>query len=93
MEAFAKDINGLIGMYQPASEPPLQIPAPGDIWRHTKRGTKYRILDLPIMQSEILGIDNMKYVVYQSADTADKQLWVRSVREFVLNQQFTHVDK
>ncbi len=70
----------------------ISIPEPGEIWMHSKRGSKYRILYLARMQFEVPELDDKKYIVYQSTEIEEKQVWVRSVREFVMNRRFTIVN-
>ena len=76
-----------------AAESSLQIPTPGEMWKHTKRGTTYRILYLATMQSEISSLDNTLFVVYQSVAVEEKKIWIRSVKDFVMNQRFTIVSE
>jgi len=52
---------------------------PGEVWRHVKRGTEYRILYLAVLHAQDNDLDEELCVVYQGSDEA---VWVRTVTEF-----------
>lgn len=59
------------------------------MWKHKKRGTKYRILHEATMQSSDEKFDYHPMVVYQDVDS--QKIWVRSVVEF-MDGRFEKVD-